>query len=619
MFQIDYLKKICSLQHPSNRSRLIGSDGQVSSVRDLFIGTNYVFTYVGVDTHRGIITDKWTTTQNQQFPNGGSVQVTIEYWFSVPEWQIFGFTNIQTPVRSRLVGTFTNSQGQTFPFENDYNFISFISGMSDHQRGESTYYIPHYCPTSFDSVPLPTLPLEYHTVVSVTNERNRTTYSFSEYVSHIYKSIRVDVRLNSTYVSYMNDHLRNITYYIDHVDNFCRQVPFDSRPTGNMRIFSPSQLYRWSQRFQFIYMGKERVREILCDKWSTTYVENGVTMNYTLTWYFASPEWSMYGNPTHNIPIRALFSGSVHNTIDHIDNFEYLWDFSQFISGLNAVVSVNFAVPKHCLVEIAPIPLPSIPHTFFAISETSLPLYKIAFSFQEWYDSVNDRAKFEYHAGGIRNLTIIDGKSRTIIQRNQSPGLTDCRTFTVDNTSRFIDQQGHIRSIENILQFSPQYGVKYTGKEWVRGIHCDHWFSNFTGTLFGIQNAFWTHEVYFSDPSWTNGGSNTQVPVRTITQGYSILPNGRVNHIPSYHRVVDYLGFFAGTFSDYEFSAPYGCVGFNAQNDVNLFGIGRDVSVGTYTGVGVSFTIIGLFVGLLGGLLFGYYASKSFLPPQGNL
>lgn len=378
-------------------------------------------------------------------------------------------------------------------------------------------------------------------------------------------------------------------------------------------------MYRWSSRFNFVYMGKERVREILCDKWSTTYVENGVVMNYTLTWYFAAPEWQVYGNPLHNVPIRALFSGSVHNTIDHIDNFEYLYDFSQFISGLNAVTLHNFAVPKHCLVELAPIPIPEIPKSFFAISEISLPIQNLVFSFQEWYDSINDRAKFEYHAGGRRNLTIIDAKTQMVIQRNSYGGVTECSQFKVDNTSRFISEGGHIRSMDSILHFGAQFGVKYTGKEWIRGIHCDHWFTNFTGTLFGIPNHFWTHEVYFSVPEWVNGGSPKQVPVRTITKGYQINARGRPNHIPTYNRVIDYLGFYAGSFQDNEFTSPWGCQGHNSQSEINVFGIGRDVSVGTYAGVGVTFAVVGLFVGLFGGLLLGFYASKSFLPAQGNL
>lgn len=214
MFTIDYLKRYCRLEHPNNRSRFIGQDGHVSSVRDLFVGTNYVYTYQGVETHRGIYTDKWTTSGSQTFPSGGVVQFTIEYWFSVPEWRIYGFTESQIPIRSRVLGTFTSAQGNVVPFENDYNFISFVSGKNDHQRGESTYYIPHYCPTSFEVKPLPKLPTEYQTVVSITNEKNRTSYSFSEYVSEPLRSSRIDYRLNGTYHSFVNDHIRvRITYF----------------------------------------------------------------------------------------------------------------------------------------------------------------------------------------------------------------------------------------------------------------------------------------------------------------------------------------------------------------------------------------------------------------------
>jgi len=365
-------------------------------------------------------------------------------------------------------------------------------------------------------------------------------------------------------------------------------------------------------------MGTERVREIACDKWQTTYVENNVVMNFTITWYFAAPQWNVYGNPLHVVPIRAIFSGAVSNAVFHQDNFEYLVDFSQFYSGEGAVVPAVFAVPKHCLVALAPIPLPTIPTTFYTLSQISFPLLKFSMTFQEWYDSTTDRAKFEIHSGGYRNLTMVLGQSRTILTRSTFQNSIVCNSFQVDNTSRFIDQQGHIRSIDNLLHFGAQYGVRYNGREWVRGIHCDHWFTNFTGTLNGLQNHFWTHEIYFTAPGWINGGSPQQIPVRTITTGYPIGAGGRPSHIPDYQRTIDYLGFYTGKFLEYEWNPPTGCPGHSAYADVNQYGVGHDLAPGTYAGIGVSFSILGLISGLGAGALFGFYAAKS-LRPVGNL
>jgi len=134
----------------------------------------------------------------------------------------------------------------------------------------------------------------------------------------------------------------------------------------------------------------------------------------------------------------------------------------------------------------------------------------------------------------------------------------------------------------------------------------------------GRVNHHWTYEFLFAVKEWRNNGGilGERVPVRSILNGYPILPNGRPYHFPDYVRTFDYTGFLPGATPEFEWRIPTGCEGYVPQSVNDEFGPNPNTGqtnkqiTSTYVGVGFGFGIFGAIFGLLVGVLIAFFVSK---------
>jgi len=151
---------------------------------------------------------------------------------------------------------------------------------------------------------------------------------------------------------------------------------------------------------------------------------------------------------------------------------------------------------------------------------------------------------------------------------------------------------------------------------WVRGIHCDHWFINFTGNPFNFSDTahsgshmyqHWTFELFFTELEWLNPGNFKQVPIRAILTGVSLRNSHR--YLPNFERTFDYSSFIPGKQPNYYFRVPQPCDDAPPSSGIvgnDEFGLGvvlHSTAANTIgaiiLGIGIPVTIIGFFIGII--------------------
>lgn len=119
-----------------------------------------------------------------------------------------------------------------------------------------------------------------------------------------------------------------------------------------------------------------------------------------------------------------------------------------------------------------------------------------------------------------------------------------CTVETISSNNSIIEN-GHLRSSIHLFHFGEIYNEIYLGRTVVRGIVCDHWYTNFTITQGGRQ-LFLVLEYYFAVSEWKIRDSHAwRIPVRAELFGYPISnfthrPNMRVKEL---HRIFDFTDY----------------------------------------------------------------------------
>jgi hypothetical protein len=337
-------------------------------------------------------------------------------------------------------------------------------------------------------------------------------------------------------------------------------------------------------------------------------------LNYTLTWYFIDETWTTLAiHKEQRIPLRAIYSGFVAGTVDHPDNFELIIDFHEFVFGPEAVPRSLFRVPKDCLVEETPIPLPEIPESFSLISQITDSINRFTYSFKEHFDAPNQRVRFENYSGKEFNVTIVDAKNKKIshlVDHWENDNNYVCTEQVLDTSNhRYFTNNGTLKSIKDLWYFGPRYGVKYTGRDIVRGIRTDHWFTHFnTSSLYGLKDHYWTHEFHFAIESWKNPSSGAhRVPIRSVLKAFPISRfTHRPSHIAVFHQTYDYSDYQPKLPSPRLFRPLLGCPGYKPYQSKYSDEFGLAASLMNYSHDVVYF--IASFTTLSAGVVFGFCA-----------
>eukprot|EP01080_Neovahlkampfia_damariscottae_P001353 gene1353-11435_t len=611
---IDYFHRTCHRRNITVGRNRITQNGHVSAVRTLFTGSNLNYTYNGEHKVRNMWADKFTAEEHHVH-SFGNISHTTEYFFAVPDWKIFGFKKHVIPIRIHIKGSFTPKTGAPREFTNYINIMNFEPGSDSHRTGFNTYHVPHYCPRTSATHSLPKISDQYRTNIEITFKNQRSTFSMVEYFNRPAGEVRLDSRAFGHDFAYHLDTRRNLSYVVDLSDNYCRQFPYheNTRFTSNVHVLSPSQLFQFGDEYNFKYYGNEHVEGIYADKWVAQFPGGGRLnhgLNYTLTWYFVDETWTTFAyHREHRIPLRAIFSGYVSGTLDHPNNFEMIVDFHQFVVGPEVVPRSVFRVPKGCWVERNPIPLPEIADSFSMVTQISEPLKKFTFSFREHVDEVNDRVRFEHYSGQQYNVTIVDVKNKKVQLFTASWANkedTSCREVALDTSNHHVfTNNGTLKSIKDLWHFGTKYGVKYTGRDWVRGIHADHWFSHWNSTsMLGFKNHYWTHEFFFTVAHWKNPGSNShRAPIRSILKAYP-YHHRRPSHKADFIRTFDYSDYVPQVPSARLFRPLPKCPGYVPTESKYSNEFGRATAFANYTFDSAYFLVS--MTTLVFGVLFGF-------------
>eukprot|EP00730_Choanoeca_flexa_P016433 TRINITY_DN7758_c0_g1_i2.p1 TRINITY_DN7758_c0_g1~~TRINITY_DN7758_c0_g1_i2.p1 ORF type:complete len:281 (+),score=44.85 TRINITY_DN7758_c0_g1_i2:204-1046(+) len=105
------------------------------------------------------------------------------------------------------------------------------------------------------------------------------------------------------------------------LEDLGRRLPFAGTTGPNATIGTTADFFRFGQEMNETYMGTETVRGILCNHWlavrtisfnltnATTNVTIPMSINMTLDWYFAHPDWDKPNSGDFQAPVRLKLQG----------------------------------------------------------------------------------------------------------------------------------------------------------------------------------------------------------------------------------------------------------------------------------------------------------------------
>ncbi|CAH1789473.1 unnamed protein product [Owenia fusiformis] len=358
--------------------------------RVLRFGADQPEKYMGKTMIRGISCNWW---QSCLYLEQIKATINIDWYFSdATVWQM-GIGKKEVPIRAKLNGKLTFGDGGPKEFMNEYNFMSFRTEVTHHDA----FLVPGgvYCRNQTSTMPNPNVPKHFKTTIETVLEELK----FVSYQKEVYdlenNLFRFEYKptvpplgkaeMGTDPIEEIHDFNTGTAYLVDTIKGNCSVIPIDQRfPDANIdsisdvdpfgiRIKSAKELFSFDKA-SFVYQGKTKIREIMCNKWSGERLDfPRPNARAVFEWYFMDEGWSE----------------SVGNTFERKEPVMLeLWVYDQIALPVGISIPLNYHVD----------------FSFFEFNEHQPSLWE--FNIARCYDRLN-RKDFEFYFNG--NFTTIVG------------------------------------------------------------------------------------------------------------------------------------------------------------------------------------------------------------------
>ncbi|XP_059177898.1 uncharacterized protein LOC131957189 [Physella acuta] len=222
------------------------------------------------------------------------------------------------------------------------------------------------------SLPLPSLPEQYSVKVEANILQKQWTTEVEEHYDSVNNRASMSLTLNGSTTISIFDYMEGEKYTI-YPNGSCET----SRATYDVFGFTKlgktpkpimatiNDVFRFGQGYEQVYQGKDNIRGIPVDHWTSCQEMPEVGAKYQLDYYFSDPDYTTAGG-AEQVPVRAVLNGTANNMNPNMTPargthiFQHIYEFTSFRSGpaLNEDV---FAIPKgvacHGKVNTKTIPL----------------------------------------------------------------------------------------------------------------------------------------------------------------------------------------------------------------------------------------------------------------------
>lgn len=265
---------------------------------------------------------------------------------------------------------------------------SVDSGSADYSTSGSADYEPICDPEDYNmqtpSMPFPTLPKQFSTVIDLSYYEYNVTVLAVEHYDYPGNRVRLDFfhkednqsEKDITIFDYSNDEVffipdreRNVACGVRSISGHPEYVNYYTfgitHVNGKIHVKSAGDIYEEAQNTSFMYKGLENVRGIQCNRWQSCHMDDG--SSYTMDHYFAISNWT-FPFAGEIFPVKI----EVNERYDDGAPEMAVYSFIAFHSGPDAVPDSAFAVPTGlaCVGRSAGKGLPSVPSYFSMLVES---------------------------------------------------------------------------------------------------------------------------------------------------------------------------------------------------------------------------------------------------------
>ncbi|KAH9519428.1 hypothetical protein Btru_075503 [Bulinus truncatus] len=358
--------------------------------------------------------------------------------------------------------------------------------------------------------PLPELPRQYSVRVEANIMQKQWTTEVVEHYDAVKHRASTLTTFNGTDTTAIFN-FQNGEKYVVFENGSCRTERIHYDVFGFSRFGEMSmqtmatvnEVFRIGTGFNQTYVGKDTVRGIPVDHWTSCQEWTAVGAWFQLDYYFSDPDYTTAAGRSQ-IPVRAVVNGSARNTDSHVGSpqgshqFYHIYDFTSFRPGPFSDEGV-FRIPRGvvCYDRVNTRPLPSLPLRF------EMDVEVIASGSQSRqkqesivYDSVHGVMQtsrvLPYRVGPKNRMgsslsvtTVEDFVNRIVFVINEKNNSCSVRKLKTDFGQEDLS---HRMSL-----FEAATGAKdyvYQGKTNVRDLLVDVW---------GWSNQAVNQEIYFLD------------------------------------------------------------------------------------------------------------------------
>lgn len=236
--------------------------------------------------------------------------------------------------------------------------------------------------------PLPDLPRQYSLRVEANIIQKRTTTEVEEHYDNINQRASLAISFNGSTVYSIFNFKAGERYDI-YPNGSCFASPAGVDYFGFVKMAGPkgqrpamatiNQVFKFGNGFNQTYVGKDVVRGIPVNHWTSCRQWEQWGAKFQLDFYFADPDF-ISASGGEQIPVRIVLNGSAHNVGDHHESvegmhkFEHMYEFMSVRPGPPRDAEV-FQVPPgvFCHGRRDSKPMPGLPERFEMNTEIIVP------------------------------------------------------------------------------------------------------------------------------------------------------------------------------------------------------------------------------------------------------
>ncbi|XP_059177901.1 uncharacterized protein LOC131957190 [Physella acuta] len=386
---------------------------------------------------------------------------------------------------------------------------------------------PPYIPHPIKAVPLPKLPEQYSVKVEANILQKHRTTEVEEHYDSVNKRASVSQTFNGSTTIFIFDYNIGEMYTI-YPNGSCKatEAHYDvysftklgKNPQPIMATIN--DVFRFGQGYEQVYQGKDNIRGIPVDHWTSCQEVHEWGAKYQLDYYFSDPDYTTAGG-AEQVPVRAVVNGTANNITPArgIQAFQHIYEFTSFRSG-PALDEDVFTIPRGVLCkgkqktkDIPLIPkrlevdvevvMPGIKDQWTKTERLRYDLYHLLAETtytrivpQQFGHKYWENAKWEKPA--VVSYTVIDDMLNMVSYKINNFYMT-CRIKPLDFTP---SMESHRLKIFDFAFDNTNF--VYQGRDTVRGIPVDVW----SGEVGGIAQ-----EIYFRTNSTPHLLKNKKVDI----------------------------------------------------------------------------------------------------------